>query len=49
MKNTREGETVIAVFVDLPHASETKNRSILVKKLRIYGVEECVLKWTEDY
>ena len=48
-KEISEDNVVLSVFVDLKRAFETIERSLLVKKLYRYGIENNVLKWLEDY
>ena len=39
----------IGVFVDLAKAFDSLDRSILLKKLELYGIREEALKWFESY
>lgn len=44
-----EGNYTVAVFLDLKRAFETIDRSILIKKLFMYGIQGKVLNWLKDY
>lgn len=42
-------KVVVAVFLDLRRAFETVDRSILLEKLKKYGVRNIEAKWFESY
>ena len=44
-----KGNYIVAIFLDLKRAFETIDRSILIKKLRYYGIKGKVLDWFSDY
>lgn len=48
-KNIDCNKYTVAVFLDLKRAFETIDRSILLKKLQLYGVRGDVLRWLRDY
>ena len=39
----------LATFIDFSKAFDTVNHNILLKKLKIYGIENNNLKWVENY
>ena len=47
--NINNGLTTVAAFVDLKKAFDTLNHSILLKKLKCYGIAGDVLKWCTNY
>lgn len=44
-----KNEKVGVVFIDFKRAFETIDRKELIKKLKMYGIGETVLKWFESY
>lgn len=44
-----DGNTIIAVFLDLKRAFETIDRSRLLMKLKATGFQPRVMKWFESY
>ena len=46
---TNNGETILAVFVDLRKAFDTVNHDILCNKLQVYGIRGGVLDWCAHY
>ena len=44
-----KNKIVIAVFLDLKRAFETINRTLLLRKLHLYGCDENVMKWFSSY
>ncbi|CAM5088918.1 unnamed protein product [Eretmochelys imbricata] len=44
-----EGKAVDVLFLDFSKASETVSHSILVSKLRKYGLDECTIRWVESW
>lgn len=44
-----KNQYTVAVFLDFQRAFETINRSILIKKLKGYGIAGIVLKWFSNY
>lgn len=42
-------KVILAVFLDLKRAFEAVDRSILIKKMRNYGIDGTVLKWFESW
>lgn len=44
-----EGKVIVAVFLDLRRAFETVDRSILIDKLRAYGIGDIELEWFKSY
>lgn len=44
-----KGNFTVAVFLDLKRAFETIDRSILIDKLKSYGIGGSVLNWIKDY
>ena len=44
-----QGQTSLAVFIDLKKAFDTVDHNILVKKLELYGVRGNNLEWCRDY
>ncbi|CAM5107768.1 unnamed protein product [Eretmochelys imbricata] len=44
-----EGKTVDIVFLDFSKAFDTVSHSILVSKLKKYGLDECTIRWGESW
>ena len=44
-----KGNTPLAIFLDLSKAFDTLNHTILLSKLKYYGVSELALKWFNTY
>ncbi|CAM5113306.1 unnamed protein product [Natator depressus] len=44
-----EGKAVDVLFLDFSKAFDTVSHSILVSKLRKYGLDECTIKWVESW
>lgn len=44
-----QNDYVIAIFLDLKRAFETIDRSLLMEKLRYFGIRDHALKWFENY
>ena len=43
------GQIPISIFLDLSKAFDTLNHSILLQKLKHYGIENTPLKWFQSY
>jgi hypothetical protein len=43
------GECIVVVFIDLKRAFETVDRGMLVKKLRMYGLGDEIVRWFDSY
>ena len=48
-RNSNQGKTTVAAFIDLRKAFETVNLAILIKKLENSGIRGNVLKWCKNY
>ncbi|CAM5154475.1 unnamed protein product, partial [Eretmochelys imbricata] len=44
-----EGKAVDVLFLDFSKAFDTVSHSILVSKLRKYGLDECTIRWVESW
>ncbi|CAM5095626.1 unnamed protein product, partial [Natator depressus] len=44
-----EGKAVDVLFLDFSKAFDTVSHSILVSKLKKYGLDECTLRWVESW
>ncbi|CAM5148458.1 unnamed protein product, partial [Natator depressus] len=44
-----EGKAVDVLFLDFSKAFDTVSHSILVSKLRKYGMDECTIRWVESW
>ncbi|CAM5073937.1 unnamed protein product, partial [Eretmochelys imbricata] len=44
-----EGKAVNVLFLDFSKAFDTVSHSILVSKLRKYGLDECIIRWVESW
>ena len=44
-----ENKYTLGVFIDLSKAFDTVNHNILLKKLKLYGIENSDLKWFTSY
>ena len=44
-----ENKDKLGVFIDLSKAFDTVNHNILLKKLKLYGIENSNLKWLTSY
>ncbi|CAM4557544.1 unnamed protein product [Caretta caretta] len=44
-----EGKAVDLVFLDFSKAFDTASHSILVSKLKKYGLDECTTRWVENW
>ncbi|CAM4391405.1 unnamed protein product, partial [Lepidochelys olivacea] len=44
-----EGKAVDVLFLDFSKAFDTVSHSILVSKLKKYGLDECTIKWVESW
>ncbi|CAM4662359.1 unnamed protein product [Lepidochelys kempii] len=44
-----EGKAVDVLFLDFSKAFDTVSHSILVRKLRKYGLDECTTRWVESW
>ena len=44
-----EGKFTLGIFIDLGKASDTVGHKILTKKLELYGIKGCNLRWFESY
>ncbi|CAM4645120.1 unnamed protein product [Lepidochelys kempii] len=44
-----EGKAVDVLFLDFSKAFDTVSHSILVTKLRKYGLDECTIRWVESW
>ncbi|CAM4671219.1 unnamed protein product [Caretta caretta] len=44
-----EGKAVDVLFLDFSKAFDTVSHSILVSKLRKYGLDECTIRWIESW
>ncbi|CAM4612895.1 unnamed protein product [Lepidochelys olivacea] len=44
-----EGKAVDVLFLDFRKAFDTVSHSILVSKLRKYGLDECTIRWVESW
>ncbi|CAM5077226.1 unnamed protein product [Eretmochelys imbricata] len=44
-----EGKAVDVLFLDFSKAFDTVSHSILVSKLKKYGLHECTIKWVESW
>ncbi|CAM5121483.1 unnamed protein product [Eretmochelys imbricata] len=44
-----EGKTVDVLFLDFSKAFDTVSHSILVSKLKKYGLDECTIRWVESW
>ena len=49
MKELDRGELPIAIFIDLSKAFDTLDHTILLSKLKYYGVEDVPIKWFSSY
>jgi hypothetical protein len=48
-KELNNNNIIICVMLDLNRAFETVNRSILIQKLKYYGIDGQVLNWFKSY
>ena len=48
-KNLNEGQTTIAVYIDLRKAFDTVNHGILLKKMKLLGIKGRNYNWIENY
>ncbi|CAM4535027.1 unnamed protein product [Lepidochelys kempii] len=44
-----EGKAVDVLFLDFSKAFDTVSHSILVSKLKYYGLDECTIRWVESW
>ena len=44
-----ESKLTLGVFIDLSKAFDTVDHTFLTKKLELYGIEDCNLRWFESY
>ena len=44
-----KGTAVDVVYLDFSKAFDTVSHNILVDKLRIYWIDECTVRWTENW
>ncbi|CAM4481703.1 unnamed protein product [Lepidochelys kempii] len=44
-----EGKAVDVLFLDFSKAFDTVSHSILVSKLKKYGLDECIIRWVESW
>ena len=44
-----ESKFTLGIFIDLSKAFDTVDHKILTKKLKLYGIKDCNLRWFESY
>ena len=44
-----ESKFTLGIFIDLSKAFDTVEHKILTKKLELYGIKDCNLRWFESY
>ena len=44
-----ESKFTLGIFIDLSKAFDTVDHKILTKKLELYGIKDCNLRWFENY
>ena len=44
-----ESKFTLGIFIDLSKAFDTVDHKILTKKLQLYGIKDCNLRWFESY
>ena len=44
-----ESKFTLGIFIDLNKAFDTVEHKILTKKLELYGIKDCNLRWFESY
>ena len=44
-----ESKFTLGIFIDLSEAFDIVDQKILMKKLELYGIKDCKLRWFESY